>query len=129
MTLATQTDVEAALGRACTPEEAARLDHLLGEASDLVAGYLRCGNGLQLPYPDPVVRATASMVVAVLNRPAALPADADQVNAGIYGVHFVSGSTSNGPWLTASLRERLDPYRCGASSMASMGTATERFIP
>lgn len=126
MALAQTTDVAAALGRALTADEATRADFLLEEASDLVVGYLRCE---QLPFPCPsaVVRATASMVAAVFTRPAALPQDAEQVNAGVYGVRFATGSTSNGPWLTKGIRERLDPYRSG--SVVSVPMRSERYGP
>lgn len=122
MALATQEDVEAALGRSLTPEEAERVGNQLEEASDLVLGYLKCPP--PTPTPDAITRVVASMVAALIMRPANQPVNADQVNAGPYGVRYTEGSTSSGPWLTSALKMRLSPYRC---SMVSVPLASERY--
>lgn len=113
MALATQDDVEAALGRSLTSTEEGTIDSLLEEASDLVVGYL--GNTPD-PVPDAVIRATATVVVAVLTKPSITVANYD---AGGYnsareaaGVFVGNESaTSSGPWLTNALKQRLKPYR------------------
>ncbi|MEU2106491.1 hypothetical protein [Nocardia sp. NPDC019255] len=122
MALATQADVEAALGRPLTMEEAALVANQLDEASDLVLGYLRCPPAT--PTPDAITRVVAAMVVALIRRPATQPANADQLTAGPYGMRFTEGSTSGGPWLTAALKMRLAPYRC---SMVSVPLVSERY--
>jgi hypothetical protein len=122
--LATQADVEAILGRELTEQEAALVVSQLDEASDLVLGYLRCLT-LATPTPDTVVRVVAAMVAAVITRPATQPANADQLTAGPYSMRYTEGSTSGGPWLTAALKMRLAPYRCG--SMVSVPLVSERF--
>lgn len=115
MALATPVDVEKILGRPLTAEEQARVDSQLDEASDLALGYLGCPP--PTPTPEAITRVVASMVAAVIERPKTQPANADSVNAGPYGWKFTEGSTSGGPWLTASQKMRLKPYRCTARSV------------
>jgi hypothetical protein len=122
--LATQADVEAILGRELTEAEAALVSSQLDEASDLVLGYLRCPT-LAVPTPEAIVRVVAAMVASVITRPTSQPYGADQLTAGPYSVRYTEGSTSGGPWLTAALKMRLAPYRCG--SMVSVPMVSERF--
>lgn len=111
MALATEVDVENALGRSLTESE--DVTTLLEEASDLVVGYLRHEPD---PVPDPVARAVATMVAAVLTKPAVTTADYD---AGGYNISreaaavrvAVESATTSGPWLTQSLKRRLSMYR------------------
>jgi len=111
MALASEADVEAALGRELT--EAEDVTTVLETASDLVCGYLCYEPD---PVPDPVCRVVADMVAAVVQKPATTTADyqasgynvlreASVVRVGI------ESSTSTGPWLTAALKMRLRPYR------------------
>lgn len=125
MALASEAEVEAALGRELTDAE--DVSALLEEASDLVVGYL----GHQPdPVPDPVARVVATMVVAVLTKPATTTAD---YNAGGYNTarEFanvrvgVESASSTGPWLTASLKMRLRPYRISARRAFSIDLAPE----
>jgi hypothetical protein len=115
MALATEDDVEAALGR--TPD--GDVSTLLEEASDLVLGYLHCST--LDPVPAAVARVTASMVAAALNRPSGLSsiAPGDQLTAGPYTVRG-GDSGSGGVWLTNALKLRLRPYRCGSSVSVSL---------
>jgi hypothetical protein len=122
VTLATQADVEAILGRELTADEEALVSSQLDEASDLVLGYLRCPPAT--PTPSAIVRVVAAMVAAVITRPASTPANTESLTAGQYSQRFTEGSTSGGPWLTAVLKMRLRPYRC---SMVSMPLVSERF--
>lgn len=122
MALATAEDVAQALERDLTSTESDYVDTKLATASDLVIGYLRCTQVLD-PVPDAVRRVVADMVAAVL-APAA-PANADSVTAGPYSLKFTEGSTSRTPYLTAALKMRLQPYRCG--SMVSVPLVSERF--
>lgn len=121
MALANAADVEQALERELTGTEADYLDAKLETASDLVLGYLKCG--VLDPVPDAVRRVVADMVAAVLTPTA--PAGADSLTAGPYSMKFTEGSTSRAPYLTAALKVRLQPYRCG--SMRSMPLVSERF--
>lgn len=123
MALATPADVEKALHRPLTVEELEDVEDQLDEASDLVAGYLRCRT-LPTPTPEPIVRVVAAMVAALINRPKSQPMNADSVTAGPFQQRFVEGSTSGGPWLTAALKMRLAPYRC---SMVSVPLVSERY--
>jgi hypothetical protein len=128
MALATQADVEAILGRPLTPEEAARVESQLEEASDLVVGYLHpCP--LPTPTPTAIVRVVASMVAALIKNPtpATVPSGATTLGAGPYNVGFSEGATSPGPWLTAKHKMRLRPFRCG-NGMTSVGLSGERTI-
>jgi hypothetical protein len=116
---ATSADVEAALGRSLTED----VTELLESASDLVAGYL-----LHIPDPVPpaVKRAVATMVAAVLTKPDVTVA---QYDAGGYnqvreaaGVRVgVESSTTSGPWLTQSIKQRLRPYRRAMVSVLTVG--------
>lgn len=115
MALASQSDVEFALGRSLTEQE--DVSTLLEEASDLVVGYL---GRTPSPVPSPVARVTATMVAAVLTKPATTSAD---YQASGYNVQReaatirvgMESATTTGPWLTASLKMRLKPYRTAAT--------------
>lgn len=118
MALASEVDVENALGRSLTASE--DVSTLLETASDLVIGYLRSTPD---PVPDPVARVVADMVAAVINRPAQTTADyqASGYNvireASVVKVGMES-ATSTGPWLTKALKTRLEPYRTSGSRAA-----------
>jgi len=122
MALATVDDVEAALGRSLTSTE--DVDTLLEEASDLVVAWLRVTPD---PVPAAVARAVATMVVACVDKPEVTATD---YNAGGYNTSQsqtairvgVESATTTGPWLTASLKERLRPYRI---SVRSLGLVSE----
>lgn len=126
MALASEEDVEAALGRPLADSE--DVTTLLEEASDLVIGYL--GREPD-PVPDPVARVVATMVAAVISKPAVTTAD---YGASGYNVMRevaavkvgVESATTTGPWLTASLKMRLRPYRSAATrSVFSIDLAPE----
>ena len=111
MALASNSDVESALGRALTDDE--DVSTLLEEASDLVVGYLGYTPD---PAPSPVARVVATMVVAVLNKPSTTTANYDatgySTSREYAEVHVgVESATTSGPWLTAALRMRLKPFR------------------
>lgn len=112
--LATQQDVQAALGRELTAQESAAAPGLLAEATDLVVGYLW---PFEVPTPAPagIVRAVASMTAVVLTRPAIMH-EATQLTADVFSASFAPGTTSPGPYLTAALKQRLRPFRVGAVS-------------
>lgn len=123
--LATRDDVEKALGRSLTAPEQASVQGQLEEASDLVAGYLHpCP--VPTPTPGPVVRVTAAAVAALIQRTEqGATTDVQSYTAGPFGVQYQAGATSSGPWLTAALRDRLRPYRCG-NGMQSVALGSER---
>lgn len=111
MALASEEDVEDALGRALTESE--DVSTLLESASDLVVGYL--GQEPD-PVPTPVSRVVAEMVAAVLTKPATNTADygANGYNVARESMPVkigVESATSTGPWLTRSWKTRLRPYR------------------
>ena len=115
MALAVDVDVEAALGRSLTTAE--NVSNLLEEASDLVVGYLGY-------TPDPVspavVRVVATMVAAVLTKPAVSTSDYQasgyNVQREVAAVKVgVESATTSGPWLTAALKQRLRPYRTAST--------------
>jgi hypothetical protein len=101
--------------------EAEDVSSLLEEASDLVVGYLRYTPD---PVPAPVARVVATMVVAVLNKPSTTSADFGTLISAGYNTAKetmpvkvgVESATTTGPWLTASLKMRLRPYRTAKSS-------------
>jgi hypothetical protein len=113
--LASEADVENAIGRSLL--EAEDVSTLLEEASDLVCGYLGYTPD---PVPDPVARVAATMVAAVLTKPATTTGD---LGASGYNIARESATvkigtesaTTTGPWLTASLKMRLRPFRSSAT--------------
>lgn len=115
MSLASEDDVENALGRALAESE--DVSTLLDEASDLVVGYLGYTPD---PVPDPVARVVATMVAAVVTKPALTVSD---YGAGGYNTYRevaavkvgVESATTTGPWLTAALKLRLKPYRSAST--------------
>jgi len=120
MALASEADVEAALGRDLG--EAEDVSTLLEEASDLVVGYLRSTPD---PVPDPVARVVATMVAAVLTKPASNNAEYGSNGYNVIRESMtvkvgVESATTTGPWLTRSLKTRLRPYRSAASQSAFM---------
>lgn len=113
MALASEVHVEDALGRALTVSE--DVSTLLEEASDLVVGYLGYTPD---PVPAPVRRVVATMVVAVLTKPHTSTLDYGTMGVGYNVVKEAlpikvgnESATTSGPWLTASLKARLRPYR------------------
>ena len=119
MSLASDSDVENALGRSLAESE--DVSTLLEEASDLVVGYLGYTPD---PVPSPVARVVATMVVAVLNKPTVTTADYSTSGrdsgysvAREYAAVRVGNesATSSGPWLTASLKMRLRRFRIYAT--------------
>jgi hypothetical protein len=124
MAFATEDDVVADLGRQLTPAEGNRVDSLLDQATDLVIGYL---GGEPNPVPGAVVRVVATMVAAVFTKPAITVADYDASGYSTAresaGVHIgTESATSEGPWLTNSLKMRLNPYRGGAVVVYTMAS-------
>lgn len=125
MALASDADVEAALGRVLT--EAEDVSTLLETASDLVCGYLGYTPD---PVPDPVARVVANMVAAVMVKPSTTTADYQasgyNVSREFANVRVgVESQTSTGPWLTAALRMRLRPFRRGGRTAFSIDLAPE----
>jgi len=111
MSLASASDVENALGRSLTESE--DVSTLLEEASDLVVGYLGFTPD---PVPSPVARVVATMVAAVVTKPATNTADYgvngyNVIKEGLSVKVGTESATTTGPWLTASLKMRLRPYR------------------
>jgi hypothetical protein len=115
MPLASEADVENAIGRSLTSTE--DVSTLLEEASDLVCGYLGYTPD---PVPDPVARVAATMVAAVLTKPATNNAEYGSNGYNVIRESMtvkvgVESATTTGPWLTASLKMRLRPYRSAAT--------------
>lgn len=125
MALATEDDVEAALGRSLTSTEDVTV--LLEVASDEVNGYL--GWVIPAEIPAVVARVVAEMVAAVLLKPQTVVAD---YGAGGYNqireaatVHVgAEPQTTLGTWLTASQKRRLAPYHRGG--ITSIPLVSER---
>ena len=126
MALATPDDVAAALRRDLTSSEEEGLESLLDEASDLVAGYLH-----PCPIPDPtpaaITRVVAAMAAALLTR-TSIPEGATSIAAGPFSVGLSERAGSASPWLTAALKQRPAPFRCG-NGMVSVAMVSERFAP
>lgn len=124
MALAADTDVETALGRDLTDAEAARVDALLDEASDLVIGFK--GNDFEpAPYPDRVVRVVAGMVARVFTRGTTVTEFADQQTAGPFSVRFSADSSSGGVWMTRADKIKLRGTAGGLTSTQLVGDRYE----
>ena len=123
MAFAAAADVTAALGRSLTSAESGRVSNLLDQATDLVVGY-----GIDIaidPVPGAVTRVVASMVVAVFTKPSINIADYDasgyRTSSETAAVHVgTESATTEGPWLTASQKMRLNPYRTGGMNQVQM---------
>lgn len=118
MALATEEGVVAALGRNLTDEETAQATTLLEEASDLTVGYLGCDpTGTTTgTVPGVVSRVVARMVARVLGQSghvAGSEGTTETVGPFSRTVRFGSGTTSGAPWLTATDKIALRPFRCG----------------
>ena len=125
MALASLEDIETALRRELTATESDGVDGLLETASDLVTGYL-----FPCPIPDPgplaITRVVADMAAAVLNRPTSILPDTTSLGAGPFNVGLAAGATSQGPYLTATFKQQLKPFRCG-NGMVSVQLGSERY--
>lgn len=134
MSLATVADVEAALGRILTTEEAARADFLLRRASAMVLAYLGCDptDPDTGDVPADVVDTVALMVARVFIRAGQASGAMDgatQIQQGVgpftLGGTFANGNNSTAPWLEAGDKMALRPYRCGGG-MRSVGMASDQ---
>jgi len=120
---ASSADVTAALGRSLTSAESGRVSNLLDQATDLVVGY---GVDIAIdPVPGAVTRVVASMVVAVFTKPSINIADYDTTgyrsSSETASVRVgMESATTEGPWLTASQKMRLNPYRAGGMNQIQM---------
>lgn len=125
MSLAEVADIEKALRRELTLSEFESVDVLLETASDLVTGYL---HPCPIPNPAPaaITRVVAEMAATVLNRPTTVLPESQSLSAGQFDVTFAQGATSPGPYLTAAIKQRLRPFRCG-NGMVSVQLGSERF--
>jgi hypothetical protein len=109
--LATQNDVEARLGRACTSGEVARVPGLLDEASAIVEGYL--GITYTGSVPHAVVLVVSRMVARALTT--AVSEGATSEAAGPYTVGYRDGAASL--WLSKNDKLALRSISGGASSV------------
>ena len=131
MAFASSADVTAALGRSLTSAESGVVANLLEQATDLVVGY---GVDVAIdPVPGAVKRVVASMVVAVFTKPSINVADYDASGYSGYrassetaAVHIGRESaTTEGPWLTASQKMRLNPYRTGGMNQIKLASESD----
>lgn len=138
MALATAADVEQRLGRTLTAAEQTRVSGLLDEASALVIGFLGCDptdTSVEPPVvPDAVAIVVSRMVARLFEQAAsdsAAPVGVDMVTTqvGPFGqtLRHTAGSTSGAPWLGASDKVSLKPYRCGFTSLAMTTGRTGRY--
>ncbi|AEK09622.1 head-to-tail adaptor [Mycobacterium phage Mozy] len=121
MALADIDDLEAVLDRALTPEESARAELLLEEASDLVVGYLMWSS-IPDEVPGAVVRVVAQIAATALTAPKAAYPEGSSVSAGPYSIKM--GGDSSNVYLTNGLKMRLKPYR---RAMNSIPLASDRY--
>lgn len=122
MALATEDDVIEQLGRPLTEAEAARVDILLENASDLLIGYLGdCAtyDGSGSVIPGPVVRRCALMVSRLFERSVAGGAGGgftEQVTTGPFTTRFATATSGGDVWLADADKRALRRYRCGGGS-------------
>ena len=119
--LAAQVDVEADLGRDLSGSEERRLPSLLSKATAIVIGYTKQEFD---PVPDAVVAVTAGMVARALSQGAV--AGVDSETTGPFTRHFSAAATSGDPWLSASDKLALRPYRLGGG-VTSVQAVGERY--
>lgn len=129
MPFADSDDVVKALRRALTTAEDSYVDDVIAEAQDLVVGYLGCDPTVDGVVPGAVTRVTARMVARVFQQDdgRAIGTSQTQQTAGPFmqGLSFQPAATSGSPWLAASDKVTLKPYRCGGG-MRSVAFRSER---
>jgi hypothetical protein len=129
MAFATSADVVKALRRALTTTETMYVGDVIAEAQDLVLGYLGQDPSVNGVAPDAVTRVTARMAARVFQQDDGRAIGGSQVQrtAGPFstGTSYVAASTSGSPWLAASDKQVLKPYRKGGG-MTSVAFGTER---
>ncbi|WP_353809081.1 hypothetical protein [Agromyces sp. SYSU T00194] len=119
--LAATADVEAALGvESLTTDQAAKAPALLSEASDLVVGFLGCDptDETATPtVPEAVTRVVARMVARTLEQTGVVVTGAEGLTEAVgpfsRTTRYGAGTTSGAPWIAASDKVALRPYRCG----------------
>ncbi|TYR15624.1 hypothetical protein [Corynebacterium urealyticum] len=110
--LVSLSDVDACLRRPLDEDEEPRVRHLVAEATALVKGHLRC---MPDPVPDEVRVVVARMVARVLEAPnEVLTGSSTQMTAGPFGASIThpQGASGGAPWLTATDKTILSPFRC-----------------
>lgn len=132
MAFATAADVVQALRRALTATESTYVTTAIAEAEDLILGYLGCDPTDETATPTvpaSVTRVTARMVARVFDQDdgRAIGLTQSQQTAGPFsnGASYIAGSTTGSPWLAATDKVTLRPYRCNGG-MRSMAFTTER---
>lgn len=118
--LATQADVAERLGSALTQAQLTRVDGLLAEASDLVVGHLGEDPTVDGVVPAEVARVVSRMVARVLEQDVSHPGVESMTDsAGPFAQtrRFTPGATAGGPWLAASDKVALRPFRSGMASI------------
>ena len=115
MALAAIGDVEAALGRPLTAQEAASIAHLLDTATDRVTAYL---GGTPDPVPGEVRRVVADVGGGVGKTPPPTPPPTADYSAGGYYQQREAAAvtiapdtvTTTGTWLSREQKARLRPF-------------------
>ena len=130
--LAEASDVVELLGRPLTQTEGTQVDALLREASALVIGYtgpIELDAGVLVP--EPIRGVVARMVARVLQQSGMAPVgvESGSLSAGPFAqsVKWAAGASSGGPWLSASDKLALRPYRSGMGSVHFGSPITGRF--
>lgn len=130
MALATVADVETRLGRSLTATEAARVGGLLDEADALVTSYLDW-DAEPVPVPGPVTIVASRMVARVLSQvETPVGSEGTTQTSGPFSLttRYASGSTSGGPWMAASDKVMLRPYRTALVSLPVSSDHTGYFL-
>lgn len=129
MAFATSANVVTALRRALTTAENTYVAGVITEAEDLIVGYLGADPTVASVVPGPVTRVCARMVARVFQQDdgRAIGSTQAQQTAGPFsnGATFVQGSTTGSPWLAATDKITLRPYRVNGG-MTSVMFASER---
>jgi len=129
MAFATSADVVQALRRALTATETTYVAGVIAEAEDLIVGYLGKDPTVLTVVPGPVTRVTARMVARVFAQDdgRAIGQSQTQQTAGPFsqGASFVPAATTGSPWLAASDKQVLKPYRRGGG-LISVAFRSER---
>lgn len=131
--LATDADVVARLGRPLSTDEEGRVLGLIDEASVIVTAHLGCDVDALWPTTGDVpqgVRVVVSRMVARVLAQAEVPGATSGATSSTTGVgpfsrthQWDAGTTSGAPWLGATDKLSLRPYRCGGGMVAvSLGS-------
>lgn len=121
--LCTEEDVEARLRRELTDDEVEYVDAMIAEAQALIEGYLGCPpdvyptlndvpSGLRIVASRMVARTIEQASQGASGAPIGVQQVSQTAGPFVQQQSYVQGANTGSPWIGASDRTALRPYRC-----------------